>query len=596
MMTAYFSREFFSFLPLFLFCITSSCTAADAQFKTEIVDPQTLLVTITLIKPENAYIYSEHVSVSVDNPSVKLSDWKTDQQIQSIYDPKFKTTKKVFKDTVIITCTAQVTQPLTQPAYLHVTYYTTKDTHITKKVYALPFTVQASVVKEEQETPVASADSVTLGTNSMDMPQKKIAKHEPSYTQRISALIEHTDSVWLRLILVMILGIFMSLTPCIYPMIPITVGILQAQGSKSLLRNVALSLCYTTGIATTFALLGLLAATTGQMLGTFMANPLVILIIVCVLAYLGGAMFGWYDMYLPSFAQPGSMTQQNGSYTSAFLFGIASGTVASPCLSPGLILLLTIVTTLKSKFMGFMLLFMFGVGLSLPLLLVGTFSSSLSLLPRAGMWMVEIKKCFGFVLFGMCFYFLRPLVPMPLLLTMVALFLCITGITYLYSDMKKNKSIWKTVSGIIGISCIAASIMMAAQAYKAYLIYTECDVCDFWSTDYAKTLETAQHCSGKIFIDVGASFCSMCTAIDAKVLSHPDVVQALQHFCCVKINGSNDPENVVKQLQENYTLHGFPTFLLIDAKTGKLIKRWGSELYEVSCPDFARELEELAAL
>lgn len=387
----------------------------------------------------------------------------------------------------------------------------------------------------------------------------------------------------------------MSLTPCIYPMIPITVGILQAQGSKSFLRNLLVSLAYTTGIATTFALLGLAAATTGQMFGTFMANPVVILCIVLLLAYLGFAMFGFYEMYVPSFLKPRSTQSGNGSLTSAFLFGVASGSVASPCLSPGLVLLLSIVTTLKSKLMGFVMLFMFGVGLSLPLLVIGTFSSSLSLLPRAGMWMVEVKKFFGFMLFGMCFYFLQPIIPAPYLLSMVAIFLFAAGSYYLYCESKKTAGIWRSLSAIVAIVLIACSLLVATQAYKAYLMTQECRNCSQWETNYAKALSDAQSCNKKLFIDVGASFCSICTAIDKKVLSNKVVEKALSSFCCVKINGADDPCDVCKLLKEQYGVVGFPTFLLINPHTGVLIKRWGSELYQVDIQAFAQELEELAS-
>ena len=122
----------------------------------------------------------------------------------------------------------------------------------------------------------------------------------------------------------------MSLTPCIYPMIPITVGILQAQGSKSFGSNLLLASAYTLGIATTFAALGVTAAYTGAMFGaSIMSNPFFILMIVAVLTYLGFSMLGFYDMYTPKFMRNAG-AGKGGSLTSAFLFGAASGTVASP--------------------------------------------------------------------------------------------------------------------------------------------------------------------------------------------------------------------------------------------------------------------------
>lgn len=167
---------------------------------------------------------------------------------------------------------------------------------------------------------------------------------DASWASYISTLVQTTESTSLRLILVAALGMLLSLTPCIYPMIPITVGILQSQGSRSIARNFCLALSYTMGIASTFALLGLLAAYTGLLFGSFMTKPLVIIPLVALLVYLAGSMMGFYEMYTPRLLQNGS-SSGGGSLVSAFLFGAASGTVASPCLSPGLILLLTIVTS-----------------------------------------------------------------------------------------------------------------------------------------------------------------------------------------------------------------------------------------------------------
>jgi len=267
--------------------------------------------------------------------------------------------------------------------------------------------------------------AVTLANNTP-------ALQHTSWSDYVTALVSHTDSLLLRILLVLFLGILMSLTPCIYPMIPITMGILQSQGSRSIMRNFFLALAYTIGIATTFSLLGLIAVFTGQLFGSFLTHPLVIIPVVGLLGYLGFSMLGFYDMYTPKFLQLNHSNTKNGSLLSAFLFGAASGTVASPCLSPGLVLLLSIVATLGDKLLGFILLFSFGIGLSLPLLLIGTFSSSLALLPHAGTWMVEAKKLFGFMLLGMCFYFLKNIMSWSTLMWSISFFTIATGLFYLY--------------------------------------------------------------------------------------------------------------------------------------------------------------------
>lgn len=598
--TTHRSLRHFFLVTAAVFCLpnTAVCGALSnppISLTSKPIGETTLALTINIQVPAGAHLYRDYLALSVDNPAVTLSDWQASEQARSAYDATFKTTKKIFDHDLTLTLQAERTATMHGKARLHVTYYLSSNKGITKTSFPLPFVEEQQQEATATTTPTAPEDADAITLPPTITPQIPQPTPSISYTEQLSLLISSTNTLWMRLVLALLLGTLMSLTPCIYPMIPITVGILQAQGSRSLLRSLLLSLAYTIGIATTFSLLGLAAATTGQMFGAFMANPFVILFIVALLAYLGFAMLGFYEMYVPSFLKSRSSQSADGSLSSAFLFGVASGTVASPCLSPGLVLLLSIVTTLNSSLMGFLLLFMFGVGLSLPLLIIGTFSSSLALLPRAGMWMVEVKKFFGFMLFGMCFYFLKPLVPAPYLLSALALFLLASGLVYLYYENRKRPGVWRSLSGILAIALIASSMVVASQAYKTYLMIQECTAdCSHWQTNYAHTLTNARTCSKRLFIDVGASFCSICTAIDKKVLAHPIIEAALKRFCCVKIDGANDPDNVIKLLQEKYGVVGFPTFLLVDAQTGSLIKRWGSELYEVDIQAFADELAALA--
>ena len=184
------------------------------------------------------------------------------------------------------------------------------------------------------------------------------------------------------------------------------------------------------------------------------------------LVYLALAMIGLYDMYIPRFMQPRDHKINHGSFISAFAFGAISGIVASPCLSPGLVCLLCIVTTLGSKLLGFILLFAFGVGLGIPLLIIGTFSSSLSLLPSAGMWMIEVKKIFGFLMLAMCLYFLNYITPWHIMGWIIVAFALIVGSIFFYYASKAYNKIWQTIYTGIGIFLIASAIFLGFKAFQ----------------------------------------------------------------------------------------------------------------------------------
>ena len=175
-------------------------------------------------------------------------------------------------------------------------------------------------------------------------------------------------------------GLLVSFTPCIYVMIPVTAGILNTQRSRSFLRSFILAVAYILGIATVHASLGYLSATTSVLFGSWMANPYVIGVVAAFFIYLAGSMLDLYDLYIPQFLMRTTELQSNGSLLSTYLLGMLSGTIASPCLTPALAVLLGIVAKQANPIMGFVTLFSFSLGMGTLLLLVGTFSSTLTLL------------------------------------------------------------------------------------------------------------------------------------------------------------------------------------------------------------------------
>lgn len=442
--------------------------------------------------------------------------------------------------------------------------------------------IATSEVSQNSVTPTpleASAPSDISGSPAL--PAK-----DNSWLSSFFAIATESDSLIVRLLVILLIGLLMSLTPCIYPMIPITAGILQAQGSKSFLTNFLLALSYTVGIATTFATLGLMAAFAGQAMGSLMSKPAFILPLVALLIYLALSMIGLYEMYVPKLLQPQSRAVTGGSFVSAFLFGMVSGIVASPCLSPGLVCLLCIVTAIGNKFLGFLMLFVFGIGLSIPLLVIGTFSGSLNVLPRAGMWMVEIKKLFGYMMLAMCLYFLSYITPANWMMVIITAFVMILGIIFFTYAKHAHSKIWKKIYYILALVLIAASGFLAFKTYQAF---ANTQVASHnWQTDYTSAKQQAMDQNKKLFVDIGAPFCSICKAIDATLLSNKQVEDALNKVAViVKVDGADSKNS---ELIKQYQVFGFPTILLIDPASQEVIKKWGPELYGSSPEKFIEEL------
>jgi cytochrome c-type biogenesis protein len=201
-------------------------------------------------------------------------------------------------------------------------------------------------------------------------------------------------------------GVVTSLTPCIYPMIPITAGLLGGTAAGGTRRSpLGRTLVYVTGLALCYALLGLLAGMTGSLFGTISSNPWARFAIGNLLLLFGLAMLDVFPVSAPRRVLAWASGLGGGSYPAVFLLGATSGVVAAPCGAPAFAVVLTWVATTQSAVLGFLYLFVFSLGMTALLVAVGLFSGSAGLLPRAGGWMVWVKKAAGVLMLAMAEYY-----------------------------------------------------------------------------------------------------------------------------------------------------------------------------------------------
>ena len=205
-------------------------------------------------------------------------------------------------------------------------------------------------------------------------------------------------------------GLATSFTPCVYPMIPITAGILGGVGStrRSRGRTLVLTMVYVLGLALTYSILGLLAGLSGTLFGTVSSNPWSLFIMGNLLLVFGLALLDVFTVNVPARLMAWSGRLAADSTAGVFALGATSGLVAAPCGAPAFAAVLTFVSTTRSALLGFLYLFVFSLGLSALLVGVGLFSGSLAALPRAGKWTVWIKRAGGVLLLLMAeYYFVR---------------------------------------------------------------------------------------------------------------------------------------------------------------------------------------------
>lgn len=202
-------------------------------------------------------------------------------------------------------------------------------------------------------------------------------------------------------------GVLTSLTPCVYPMIPITVSVISgtAKEDQSKWRTLSLTLTYVVGMALLYATLGLVAGLSGTLFGSVSANPWALLAIGNLLLVFALVMFDVLPVPVPTRLLDWAGRQEGGSYGAVFLLGASSGVVAAPCGAPAFAVVLTWVAATQAGLMGFVYLFVFSLGMTALLVVVGLFSGALAALPKSGRWLVWMKRAAAVIMLGVAQYY-----------------------------------------------------------------------------------------------------------------------------------------------------------------------------------------------
>ena len=344
-------------------------------------------------------------------------------------------------------------------------------------------------------------------------------------------------------------GLALNLTPCVYPVIPLTVSFFggQAQGDKR--RSFGLAGLYVLGMATMYSALGVAAALSGKLFGAALQSPWVLGGVAAVLVVLALSMFGLYDLTMPS-----ALVQKTGARTGAtgaYAMGLLVGVVAAPCVGPFVLGLLAFVAARQSPLLGFLFFFVLSLGLGLPYLFLAAFSGRLASLPRAGMWMESVKKVFGWALLAMAAYFLRTALPAPLKDWLLPTVLVVGAAALLAGTAGLKLFVRAAVAVLFG----AAAFFFAPRAGPA-------EAGPVW-----EPYETAKvtRAGRPAVVDFSASWCIPCIELDKKTFSDPRVKAALERRALFKADMTKAGSPETMALAQKFGILGVPTVIFLDA-------------------------------
>ena len=405
---------------------------------------------------------------------------------------------------------------------------------------------------------------------------------------RAMAKVLQTSSFAVSLVLFFIAGIGLAFTPCVFPMVPILSTIIVGEGvGLTKTRAFTLSLAYVLGMALTYALVGLLVGLFGAELNlqATLQSPWVLFSFAIVFVLLSGAMFGFYELALPQSMQQWvdkrSAKQGGGRYPSVFVMGALSSLVVSPCISAPLAGALIYLSNTQDAVLGGSALFALGLGMGVPLMIVG--GSGGHWLPRAGAWMNTVKGVFGFGLLGVAVWLLERLLPGSVALALWAGLLVAAGVYLgaLEFVPKQAGQRFGQVVGLVmvfwGVACLLGASAGAVDPFKPLARLAANGSSEHqrggevrWQpvksvADVELVMASAR---GPVILDLYADWCISCKVMERTVFPEPLVAEKLAQFTLLRADvTANDDQD--QSLLKRYGLFGPPSLVFFGEDGGE---------------------------
>jgi len=364
------------------------------------------------------------------------------------------------------------------------------------------------------------------------------------------------------LLWVALLGLALNLTPCVYPLISVTVAFFGGRSNRRREETLLHALCYVVGICVTFSLLGVAAALTGSLFGSALQRPVVTLAIAALMIVLALSNFGLYQFRLPQ-----ALTQAAGrageGAGGAFFMGLTMGVVGAPCIGPVVAALLVFVGTTQSALVGFGFFFVLGLGMGLPYVGLALAAERLRRLPRGGSWLGWMEWLFGFVLLGLALHFVTPLVPASVERVAWAVLLVTAGLALGFRPgFRTAAARWgvRTAGVAVAVAAVLGAVTPEARSPIAWMPLSE------------QALALAREKGRPVLIDFQAEWCLPCRKMERTTFVDPAFVDVARQFATLKADVT-EQDDLATALMQRFAVTGVPTYVLL-APDGREARRF----------------------
>lgn len=424
------------------------------------------------------------------------------------------------------------------------------------------------------------------------------AADEISEEQSVIAMLSE-GSIGSTILAFFLFGLALSLTPCVFPMIPILSGIIVGQGTDiTRKKSFTLSVVYVLGMTIMYTIAGMLAGLTGELLSSAFQNPWVLGGSAAVFVLLSFSMFGFYDLQLPASLQTRLTETSNnipgGAYSGVFVMGALSALIVGPCVAAPLSGALLYIGQTGDFMLGGVALFVMSLGMGVPLLLIG--ASAGSLLPKAGAWMNAVKAVFGVLMLAVAIWLLERILPSSIILALWAALLIISAIYMraletLPAAASGWQRFWKGTGIVVllyGIALLFGSLTGATDVFNPLekltgsTQYVSMDSSSGRAEgglkfeeikgveEFDKALAAAVSEGKPVFVDFYADWCVECVRMENTTFKSPNVIAALAGYRLLRLDVTAN-DDIDKQVLKKFNLFG-PPALLFFGTDGREIK------------------------